>query len=292
MLIARGDVYYWMNDFDRAEADCIETLELDPSSTAAWNGLGWALYDSDDLEGPLEAFDRSLAINVSVKGLGGKAAMGRRAGRIESDEAREILDAAHPIDPEYTWAGREIGWLLFDTDNYEGAAEQFRLIIEADPDDVYAYYGVGRASPENSDPSTALDAFNVALADQSDHFQGRYYRVLALHRLNRNAQAFRDSDRMIVDFPDPKWGYIQRGKSLMVLERRAEAFENYVAAEETLGPDNAVLYWHADALANDGQFAAALEVIDRALTLDGSGGDDHLLKSYIALEMRDNPLAR
>ena len=151
---------------------------------------------------------------------------------------------------------------------------------------------MGRASLENNDPSTALDAFNVVLADQPDHFRGRYYRILTLHRLNRNSQALHDSDGIIVDFPDPKWGYIQRGKSLMVLARRAEAFENYVAAEETLGPDNAVLYWHADALANDGQFAAALEVIDRALTLDGSGGDDRLLKSCIALEMCDNPLAR
>ena len=68
--------------------------------------------------------------------------------------------------------------------------------------------------------------------------------------------------------------------------------QTYVDAEDALGPNNAILYWHADALTSDGRWADALAVIDRGLALDGADYSDHLLKSYIALEMNDYSLAR
>ena len=78
----------------------------------------------------------------------------------------------------------------------------------------------------------------------------------------------------------------------MALERRVEAIETYRTAEDVLGPDNAILYWYADALTYDGQFHEALKVIERGLALDGADYSDHLMKSYIALELQDYAMAR
>ena len=59
-----------------------------------------------------------------------------------------------------------------------------------------------------------------------------------------------------------------------------------------MGPNNAVLYWHADALTYDGRMEEALAIIDRGIELEGSDHSDLLLKSYIALEMENYSLAR
>ena len=79
---------------------------------------------------------------------------------------------------------------------------------------------------------------------------------------------------------------------MIALARRAEAIETYRNADETLGPNNAILYWYADALTIDGRFGDAMRVIERGLILDGADYSDHLMKSYIALELKDYPTAR
>jgi tetratricopeptide (TPR) repeat protein len=128
--------------------------------------------------------------------------------------------------------------------------------------------------------------------DAPEDFSTLAYRIIALRRLDRNAQALRQADRLIEAFPDKSSGYIERGQALMALGRRGDAIRTYSEADGKLGPNNAVLYWYADALSADGQFENALAVIDRGIALAGADYSDHLLRSYIALELQDYPLAR
>lgn len=292
LMIARADGHLWQDDFSAAEAGYRAATELDPQSTDAWNGLGWALRETQDDAAAFGAFERSLELDVSVQGLSGKAATGRKSGRLSDAEARDILQAALTIEPGYIWAIREIGWSHLDEGNSENALAAFRDALAVDETDLNARYGLGRASLATGDADTALEVFNGVLADAPNDFGTRVYRIITLRKLDRNAQALRDSDRLIADYPDRNSGYIERALSLMALERRAEAILTYVHAEEKLGANNALLYWHADALATDGQFAAALDVIDRAIGLSGADYSDHLLKSYIALELRDYATTR
>ena len=292
MTIARADGFLWMEDPAAAEAGYRAAIEIDPRSSEAWNGLGWALRDSRGDSAALEAFETSLSIEVSVQGLGGKAATARETGAMSNEEARAMLRAALTIDPEYLWALREIAWSHLDDDQPGDAAAVFEEALALDPDDVNARYGLGRSVLAAGDALRALTMFNEVLADVPDDMATRVYRIIALRELDRNAQALRDADRLISEFPDRSSGYIERGLSLMALERRAEALATFEHAEAELGPSNALLYWHADALAADGRFEAALEVIDRALAMEGANASDHLLKSYIALELKDYPLTR
>lgn len=292
LLIARADGLRWQDAFDRAEAGYRAAIAADPQSADAWNGLGWTLRNTEGDSAAYEAFERSLAIDVTVQGLGGKAATGREAGMLSNDAARELLRAALTIDPDYLWAIREIAWSFLDDDLPQEARAVFEEALALDEVDVNARYGLGRALLSEGDAAAALGLFNDVLADAPENFGARVYRITALRHLDRNAQALRDSDRLIADYPDESSGYVERGRSLMALERRAEAIETLVEARESLGDSNTLLYWHADALAADGQFEAALETIDRALGLDGWDISDLLLKSYIALELKNYPLTR
>lgn len=292
MLVARGDGQFWLGDYAGAEASYRSALEIDPRGSEAWNGLGWTLWETEGDAAAHEAFAASVAIDVSVQGLGGAAATGRRSGAMTNAEAQAMLDAALAIDPDYTWAIRELGWSHLDTGDDIAAGERFGQAVAADPNDLNALYGLGRARLNAGDAGAALTHFNAVLAAQPGDLPARVYRITALRRLDRNAQALREADRLIADEPDRASGYIERGKALIGLERRAEAIETYRAAETAVGPNNAILYWLADALATDERFAEALEVIDRGLTMKGADHSDHLLKSYIALEMGDHSTAR
>lgn len=287
LIVAMADGHLWMDQYRVAIESYREAIALDGAKMDAWNGLGWTLWEAEGDAPAFEAFEASLEIGVSVQALGGKAATGRRLGLLTNDEARALLAAALSIDPDYLWALREIGWSYLDEGHATRAAEEFHAALEIDPQDINARYGLGRAGLMNGASEDALAQFNSVLADAPDDFPTRVYRIIALRDLDRNAQALREADRVIADFPDKSSGYIERGQALLALGRRADAIATYADADARLGPNNAVLYWYADALSIDGQFQAALDVINRGLALSGADYTDHLLRSYIALELED-----
>lgn len=292
LMVARGDGLFWQDLFHEAVDSYRSAARIDENAVEAWNGLGWALWETEGDAAALEAFEASLKIDVSVQGLGGKAATGRRVGTVSNEEARALLNAALAIDPDYIWAVRELGWSHIADRNYSDAKLAFREALDIEPKDVNARYGLGRAKLSTGAAEEALDIFNDALADAPDDFSLKVYRIIALRKLDRNAQALRQANRLIAEFPDRSSGYIERGLSLVALERRGEAIETYQVADEKLGPDNAILYWYADALSVDGRFKEALQIIDRGLSLSDADYSDHLLKSYIALELEDYDLSR
>ena len=201
LMIARADGLTWQNRHNKAVEGYRAATALDPASVDAWNGLGWALWESEGEAAAYEAFSASLAVDVSVQGLGGKAATARRTGRIGNDEAREMLNAALAIDPDYIWAVREVAWSHLEDRDYDAAARQFEAALEIEPRDVNARYGLGRTRMSAGDHEAALDLFNAVLADAPDDFPTKVYRIIALRNLDRNAQALRESDRLIAACP-------------------------------------------------------------------------------------------
>ncbi|MEO1025217.1 MAG: tetratricopeptide repeat protein [Pseudomonadota bacterium] len=291
-MIARGDGHIWQDQYVEAAASYREATEINPFEVEAWNGLGWALWETDGDQAAYDAFEKSLAIEISVQGLAGKAGTGRRLGAVSNTDARQLLLSALTIDPDYIWAVREVAWSHMDDDQPRIAIEHFNTALDIEPDDINARYGLGRALLAIKETETALEIFNGILADAPDDFPSLVYRIITLRKLERNAHALREAERLISAYPDRVSGYVEKGQALVGLERRAEAIETYADAETLLGPNNTLLYWHADALTIDGRFEEALRVIDRGLGLEGVDYSDHLLRSYIALELKDYTLAR
>ena len=292
MLVARGDGYIWQNLHRQAEASYREATLVNPAEIDAWNGLGWALWELEGDQAAYEAFDHSLSIAASVQGLAGKAGLARRMGQISNDKAREMFRAALAIDPDYIWAVRELAWSHFEDDQFAEATAQFEEALNIEPRDINARYGLGRSKLSLDQNEEALAIFNDVLQDSPQDFASLVYRIISLRKLDRNAQALRSSERLIQDFPDRTSGYVQKSKSLLALERRHDALLSFEQAEAALGPNNTILYWYADTLITDGQLDNALAAINRSLTLDGADFSDHLLKSYIALEMGNYAMAR
>ena len=100
LITARGDGFLWSDRDEEAAVSYREAISIDPNAVDAWNGLGWSLWETEGDAAALEAFDASMSIAVSVQGLGGQAAVGRHAGRIDNAQARDMLRAALTIDPD------------------------------------------------------------------------------------------------------------------------------------------------------------------------------------------------
>lgn len=292
LLVALGDVYSWQDDDLRAKAIYEQALELNPLNVTALNGLGWVVRVTDGDAAAMDVFERSLASQVTVQGLAGKASTAREVGAIDGATSREMLRAALAIDPTYLWALREIAWSLHEDGDYAASAAAFEEALAQDADDDNALYGLARVQLRMGEPDAALENLNRVVAGAPEHFAALVYRVIALRDLDRNAQALREADRVIEIYPNRTSGYIEKGLALMALERRAEAIETFAAADTKLGPDNALLYWYADSLIYDGRLNEAMGVIDRAIALEGANHSDYLLKSYIALELENYPVAK
>lgn len=285
LLLALGAIHQWNNDF-RLSLDAYEqALGIRPMSVEALNGIGWALRDLGRLDAAYTAFSDAMDINVTAQALMGKAAVGREIGALTGEEARHMLSAALAIEPDGGFAQREIGWSFFDEGAHEMAITAFEQRLDADPSDINARFGLGRAAMRSGEPAWALTHFDRILQQDPDHVGTRSERMQALRQLDRNAQALREADRFISDHPELTDGYIQRGLALSALERRSEALATFEAAEAELGPSNVLLYWYADTLAYDGRLDDALSAIDRALAFEGADASDHMLKSWIALEL-------
>ena len=287
LLDALGDALYWDDQIEAAAKVYREIIALDETAVAGWNGLGWALRDIDTDEEAFKVFGRSLELEPTASGLAGRAASGYYADQIEAEEARQMLAAAISIDENYAWAIRQIGWIYFDEGLSEEARVEFDKALALNHQDANALYGKARAYLSTGEPGAALDMLNQADAVKPMDYWVRVYRVDALLDLDRNAQALREGGRVVEDFPDKTTGYVQQAKALYRLQRRSEAISAFEEANEKFGPRNEILYWYADALAQEGRYDDAMSAIDQSLALEGADEHDHLLKSWIALESED-----
>ena len=292
LLTSLGNALSWSDRDDEAVEAFNDALAITPTHADALSGLGWALRGLNDDAAAFEAFEASLTSDVSSSALAGKAGTGRFIGALDEDEARLLLEAALSISPTYAWARRELAWSYFDTADYDTAIEMFNIVLRQDPTDLNARYGIGRSLLDAGQGEAALAEFNRTLEDAPDYYHARLFKIITLRALERNAQALREADRLIEDEPDRAGGYTEKGRALMGLQRRAEALEVFANAERIVGPDNALLYWHADALIDENRLSDALGVITRATALDNADSADHLLRSFILLEMQDYPASR
>lgn len=86
-----------------------------------------------------------------------------------------------------------IGWALYDTGDFDGAARRFKEALQADPNDVEALQGLARIRLSRNDLAAAivlleraLDVLAVTAADTSDRERRlRHDLAWALYRVDR-----------------------------------------------------------------------------------------------------------
>ena len=82
--------------------------------------------------------------------------------------AAQVLQRAANAEPASRSVREALARAQFDTGQYEAAAENFRMIVEASPTDDYAHFGLGLSLARAGDHEAAVEYLALAAAMRPD----------------------------------------------------------------------------------------------------------------------------
>ncbi|WP_108859940.1 lipopolysaccharide assembly protein LapB [Ruegeria sp. Alg231-54] len=283
MLDKLAWAYYDLDDIGQADDAFAEILTLNPDAELGLQGLAWVYYNRDDCAAATAMFRQAVSRKPNASNMAGLAASARRAGEMDFADFEEMMQTALALNPEYTWAMRELVWKLVDHNRQNEALSLFRTTSELDPYDPYAEYGVAFLLSEQNDWEAAFDHVSRALELKPDFVTALSRRSLILLMLDRPKQALKDAEAVIEAEPGDSDGYVRKARALSDLGQRSQAHEVLELAESRVGPGSYLLYWWANLLADDLEYEAALFHIRRSVALEGVDRFDNRLHADIAL---------
>lgn len=288
-----------------------ETLALNPLNAAALSGMGWAAWDMRDHATAAEYFRRANEISTSAPRLAGLASS---LWHLDDDVAQVIslLEQSLLVDPEYTWAARELAWVYADQGDVAKADEYFDLALSVDGDDAWAMYGKSDLRIDEGNLEAALDLVNRALAiEEAPEFLT--YRAYVMNENGNYRQAIEDAGRALAIAPDDGDAARQKARAhedmghldlaLDTFQRAhhegasgANFFSEYahvlyqldalndalamVQASLTIREDDWAHSIHSVILRDLGQFEEAIVAANRAVALDETYAYPHVTIAY------------
>lgn len=292
VLNALAWAHFDLGDAARAEQVFKSLLQENGESQIALSGLGWLAREREEFRAAAKYFRRATARKITAGDLAGLASSEYRIQALSRDAAILKLDSALAIDPKLAWGWREKGWILGEDGALTEALAAFREAARIDPDSVSSRYALTWIHTEMDNWEEALTAANRTLEVQPDHFYAISRRSLALLFLDRPKQALEDAETLIALQPDNSDGYVRKARAYAALGWRRLAIEETRRAEARLGKDSYLIYWRAQLLYDDGQYAEAMQHANQLVASGGGDYFDHKLRAWIALELGDVATAR
>ncbi len=120
-----------------------------------------------------------------------------------------------------------------DDRHYQEAIDLYRLSIQVQPDNAYAWYGLGDALANLGRYEEALAAFDRAVALDPTYCEAWIFRGVALIHLERYQDALDSCDRAVAIQPHNQEGWTFRGAALQRLGRYKDAYSSYDKATNT-----------------------------------------------------------
>ncbi|MEW6736583.1 MAG: tetratricopeptide repeat protein [Acidobacteriota bacterium] len=183
-----------IKEWVEAEQAFLSAIDLDPDLYIAYHGLAILYEKQDNLEKAQEYLKKCLEINQSADAFTILGSVQKRLSMIlearesfgkalqidpnyeealynlaltftdeHPDKAIDLLTKAIEIDPKYSYAHRELGWLLLQRDKYTDAEYHIRKTIELDNSDVWAYVYLGNLMWKKDELKDAEEAFKIGI---------------------------------------------------------------------------------------------------------------------------------
>lgn len=186
-----GLQYYFQENYERARDVFREAARSDTGSARVQFFLGNTLKRLGDTTGAVDQFRRTLSIREGHQSARRKLAeilfeSERWSGAIE--EYRYLVER----NPETFDFHYRLGIALFETDQPQDAKERFLRAKRLDPESADAHYYLGRILMKNREFLNAASRFSRAI--ELDPSQGRYYFRRGLAHFREEDYRSRDDD--------------------------------------------------------------------------------------------------
>ena len=178
-FVGLARMLHFSNRSGEAESALHQALELAGDAPEVWNLVGTVLLETGGLDAALELFEGSVVkAPAEPQGHTGKGIALHLLAR--PDEARAAYRRALEIDPRYPLALKHLGVLLQECGELDAAAECFRQLLAANPNDDMARHMLAATAGETtaSAPAGYVTRLFDDYADRFDsHLSQISYRV-------------------------------------------------------------------------------------------------------------------
>ena len=281
-LVNHGKALDELGHPEEARAKYKSALELKPSHEPGWRNLGWSHWDDNSFPEAEAAFRKALDLKVSAEAMAGLGSVLRKVDA-HSAEAKQLLEGAILISPDYNWTRVELGWFHYNRWENKEAMAYFKAALKRDQGYHQAAYGLARTLNRLRD----FDGANVAIsrAIEADAENATYFaqRSSILRNADRPKQALKDAMQAMSLDADLADGYVAGAWALTDLGRMPEALDLMFSGADQQFKTSYFHYNHADLLTRDERWSDALVAIDRALASADHDQHDFNLRAWILL---------
>lgn len=157
-----GNIYYDRREYGRAIAAYENAVDAGGDDLRLHYNLGNAYYENQNFDAALESYRRARAAG---DGEGPDGALTVNTAKTlmqldQQEEARTLLAAFLEENPQASRAAFQLGNILYDAGEYEGAAVRFARAVELEPELVRGYFNLGNALYRLEEYREAADAFS------------------------------------------------------------------------------------------------------------------------------------
>jgi tetratricopeptide (TPR) repeat protein/2-polyprenyl-3-methyl-5-hydroxy-6-metoxy-1,4-benzoquinol methylase len=257
-----------------------QILAARPDHLDALNLLGLLALQSGRNAEAIDLIAQAIARNERVADFHNNIAEAyRRAGRL--DAAVEHFARAAELEPAFLEAHQNLADTLRAQGEWDRAAAHYRRVLALRPDFAEAHGGLGDALLKQDRFADAIASFRQALALKPDRADLHNNLGIALKEQGEIEEAAAAFQRAAALKPDFAEAHNNLGNAWRALDRREPALAQFRRAL-ALRPDfPEALRNLAATLADQGDFAAALDAARRAIEIT-DGADDKLLFVHCA----------
>lgn len=235
----RSYVYRKINKFNDSLKDYNYILQNEPNSERAYEGRALAYIELNQYDFALEDYKKVLEINPkSYTVYNDLGELYERKNMLQ--KALECYNKQLEIDnDDYYYINR--GWCYIKMLQYEKATNDFNTVIERNPNNIYAYNGIGQICKKQSKYKEAIEYFEKIIDLKQDY---RYvYRYIAecYEELEDYKHSIDYYTQAIEKYPDDETFYLDRGLIYSDIEDYTNALKDYKKALE-IYPDYSYAY--------------------------------------------------
>jgi tetratricopeptide (TPR) repeat protein len=230
----RGNSHLIKNEINAAIEDFTKAIEIDPKDAQAWVNRGNAYFAVEDIEKAVEDFDMALKL---IPGFPSAVLARAKAHNIRGQLDRAIADydaaiVHNPEDPQLIYNRAS----AYDSvGDFSRAVAEYDKLVAINPKDAQAYYNRGKSHHMLGNLEQAvLDYEQAILANPKSAIAYRN-RANALIRLNRLMEAKSDCREAERLEPNHPFTHARWGQYFAAREDYIGAIEKYELAAKLIG---------------------------------------------------------
>jgi tetratricopeptide (TPR) repeat protein len=231
---SRGFAYYINQDYDRAIAECSESIRIMPGYVFAYNCRANSYNEKGDKDRAIADYTEAIRINSGFTAAFGSRGQAYRS-KGDYNSALADLNEAVRLDPRYTWAYTIRANLYKEKKDYDKAVADYTEVIRLDPKNTAAYQGRGDAYRMKGDYDRAIRDATEALRINARYQWACATRGAAYRAQGNYDKALADLNEAVRLDPRYTFAYEERAKVYEQKGDRSKANADYAEARRLQG---------------------------------------------------------